>query len=110
MPRQSKKKSAGDRDVARVRDELAERLRSRNVDVFDSDTSDQVMDIMDAVEAFENAVEAHGGDLMVDEPPAGRNASPDAPQFVLPRRAPKESPSRYIGRVAAAISRVRAGE
>jgi len=107
MARQTKKKNDGDRDVARVRDEIADRLRARNVEVFDGDSPDDVMEIMESVEAFERAVESHGGDLMMDEPPAGRSATPDDPRFVLPRRAPKEPASRYMGRVAAATARIR---
>jgi hypothetical protein len=58
-----------------------------------------VVEALEAVEAFEQAVEAHGGDLMVDSYPA---AEPDDERFVLPMRTNEESLVRYAGRVRAA--------
>src|SRR5438034_6410137 len=40
-------------------------------------------DLLEAVERFENVVEAHGGDLMVDDL---KSSEPDDRHFVLPRR------------------------
>lgn len=95
------------RDVARVTDEMASRLRGRGVAVYDSDSPDDVVQLVEGVEEFERAVESRGGDLMVDEPPARGAAQPDDPHFLLPRRAADESVSNYINRLKTATSAVR---
>jgi hypothetical protein len=95
------------RDVARVTQEIASRLRARGVDVFDSDAPADVAEMVDAVEEFERAVESRGGDLMVDEPPNRGAPQPDQPQFLLPTRAADESGRNYLTRLAAATTAVR---
>jgi hypothetical protein len=55
------------------------------------------------VERFEAAVEAHGGDLMVDDL---RSVEPDDPHFVLPRRAAGEGIRAYMGRIDDATARL----
>ena len=57
------------RDIARVTQEVASRLRGSGVDVYDNDSPEELVRLLDAVEAFERSVQRHGGDLMVDEPP-----------------------------------------
>jgi hypothetical protein len=95
-------------DVARVSEELASRLRTRGIDVFEADTPDELSNLADAVEEFETAVEEQGGDLMVDEPARGATApQPDNPHFLLPRRAADESVSGYLKRLRGAIAGVR---
>jgi hypothetical protein len=96
-----------DRDLARVRQEIEGRLRARGIDVLDSDSPDDVVRMLEAVEAFERAVEAQGGDLMVDEPPAHHAGQPDDPHFLLPKRAADESAAAYIRRLSAATTAVR---
>ncbi len=96
-----------DPDVARVAQEMAGRLRARGVAVYDSDSPDDVLKLVEGVEEFERAVESRGGDLMVDEPPANGVAQPDDPHFLLPRRAADETVSNYIRRLAAATAAVR---
>ncbi|HET9424783.1 MAG TPA: hypothetical protein VFO55_05370 [Gemmatimonadaceae bacterium] len=100
----------GDRDVERVRQELAGRLSTRGIEVPDGLGAEEVEDLMAAVEEFEDAVEAAGGDLMVDEPPRGASgqAQPDDPMFLLPTRTADESVARYIERLAAATEAIRA--
>lgn len=95
-------------DVARVAQEMAGRLRSRGVEVYDSDSPDDVVQLVEGVEEFERAVESRGGDLMVDEPPAKGAAQPDDPHFLLPTRAADESVSNYLRRLRAATDAVRA--
>jgi hypothetical protein len=95
-------------DVARVSEELASRLRTRGIDVLDTDTPEDLSDLADAVEEFETAVEEQGGDLMVDEPARGATAAqPDNPNFLLPPRAADESVSGYLKRLRGAIAKVR---
>lgn len=95
------------RDVARVAGEMAGRLRARGIAVDDSDTPENIVELVESVEDFERAVESRGGDLMVDEPPARGAAQPDDPHFLLPTRAADESVSNYIKRLTAATAAVR---
>jgi hypothetical protein len=94
-------------DVARIAQEMASRLRARGVAVYDSDSPDHVVQLVEAVEEFERAVESRGGDLMVDEPPARGAAQPDDPHFLLPTRAADESVSNYLKRLRVATDAVR---
>ncbi len=64
-----------------------------------SEHPDELADLLSAVERFESAVEAHGGDLMVDDLNSSR---PDDRHFVLPRRAQAESARAYMVRIDAA--------
>src|ERR1700745_1416180 len=72
------------------------RLRGRGIAVTGSETPEELADLLSAVERFEAAVEAHGGDLMVDDL---RSSEPDDRHFVVPRRHPTESARAYIARV-----------
>ena len=97
-----------DPDVSRVAQEMAGRLRALGVDVYDTDSPEDVFRLTEGVEAFERAVESRGGDLMVDEPPAhGATAEPDDRDFLLPRRAADESVSVYLRRLKQAKAAVR---
>ncbi|MEP6763776.1 MAG: hypothetical protein ABJB66_05655 [Gemmatimonadaceae bacterium] len=94
-------------DVERANELLSTHLHSRNVLVHSSDNSDELASMMEAVEAFEAAVEARGGDLMIDEAPEGKKGEPDNPSFVLPKRSSNETASAYIGRIRTATQAVR---
>jgi hypothetical protein len=96
-----------DRDVVRVTQDMAGRLRLRGVDVRDDESPDDIVRLLEGVEAFERAVQAKGGDLMVDEPPARGAVQPDDPQFLLPARAADESALDYLDRLAAATEGIR---
>src|SRR5258705_26710 len=78
--------------------EVADRLRHRGIALTGSEQPDELADLLSAVERFEAAVEAHGGDLMVDDLNSSR---PDDRHFVLPRRAPVASRRGYILRIDA---------
>jgi hypothetical protein len=95
------------RDVARVADDMAGRLKKRGIAVYDSDSPDDIVQLVESVEEFERFVASRGGDLMVDEPPARGAAQPDDPHFLLPTRAADESVSNYINRLKAATAAVR---
>lgn len=95
-------------DISRVSEQLRQRLTARGVLVDDHDSADELGTITEAVELFEAAVEARGGDLMVDEPPAGKPAQPDDPQFVLPQRNRNESAHAFVSRIDASTARLRA--
>src|SRR5262245_41034194 len=72
----------------RARAEAIERLQDRGVTVSKSAPVEAVVAVVEAVEAFERAVEILGGDLMVDTRPA---SEPDDPRFVLPKQRSGES-------------------
>ena len=79
--------------------EVTARLRRRGITVTGGENPEELVDLLSAVERFEAAVEAHGGDLMVDDLKSSR---PDDSHFVVPRRAPGEVVRTYIGRIDAA--------
>src|SRR5882672_9257549 len=84
--------------------EVADRLRRRGVALTGAERSDDLADLLSAVERFEKAVEAHGGDLMVDDL---KSVQPDDRHFVLPRRAHGEALRTYISRIDAATAGLR---
>ena len=84
--------------------EVAGRLRDRGVAVTGGEKPDELVDLLSAVERFEAAVEAHGGDLMMDDL---KSSKPDDPHFVLPRRARGEKIRAYIARIDGATARLR---
>ena len=84
--------------------EVADRLRRRGITVTGAERSDDLADLLSAVERFEKAVEAHGGDLMVDDL---KSVQPDNRHFVLPRRAHGEALRTYISRIDAATAGLR---
>jgi hypothetical protein len=84
--------------------EVATRLRDRGVLVTGAEPLAALADLLTAVEQFEAAVEAHGGDLMVD---TLKSSQPDDAHFVLPRRQHNEAIRSYIGRIDEATARLR---
>lgn len=101
-----------DREMQRVRAEVIARLDARGVRTTPTDSPEDLVDLLEAVEAFEEAVERHGGDLMVDEPVSGGKApQPDDILFVLPAREDAERAAAYVARIdqAAADASRRAG-
>src|SRR6266550_4275792 len=85
-------------DLQRVADEVRERLRARGVAAEPTDSPEDLAFLLEAVEDFENAVEARGGDLFVDEPPVGSEGQPDNPRFAIPVRFPREAARSYARR------------
>lgn len=79
--------------------ELVAKLAARGVRVNGDETSDEIADILDAVERFERAVQSRGGDLMVDQRPGGRPTQPDDRHFVVPDRRADESVDAYLERL-----------
>ena len=97
----------GDAALARASEEIAFRLDRRGVRLSGRETSEQLVDLLDAVERFELTAERGGADLLVDEPVRGALApiKPDDVAFVLPVRVGSESVADYIGRVVDATAR-----
>ena len=89
-----------------VEAEVAFRLRSRGVHLTGHETSEELADVLDAVERFERIVERRGGDLMVDEPSnVARASEPDDRRFVLPSRREGEAVRPFLERIAEATDR-----
>lgn len=84
--------------------EVTARLRGRGITVTGSEKPEELGDLLSAVERFEEAVEAHGGDLMVDDL---KSAQPDNPHFVVPQRGSGEAVRAYITRIDEATAKLR---
>jgi hypothetical protein len=84
--------------------EVEYRLRERDIQVRAEDADEEVADLLEAVERFEAAVEAKGGDLFVNR--IG-SSQPEDPAFVPPERERGESAADYRARIEAATVRLR---
>jgi hypothetical protein len=93
------------RERAGVVAELAAKLRRRGVELTGRETSDEIGDLLDAVEDWEAVVEREGGDLYVDE----GGDQPDSLDFVLPKRRSDERVGEYIVRIEQATELLRHG-
>ncbi len=87
-----------------ARIDAEDRLRDRGIPLFPSDADEALADVLDAIERFESAVEAQGGDLMVNR--IGSREPQDA-AFVPPIRERDESAADYRARVLAAATALR---
>lgn len=87
-----------DRNAAMV----AGKLRGKGVHVAPTDSPDDIVRILESVEAFEDTVRLAGGDLMMDEPPEGSEPQPDDARFMLPVRRADDDADSFIERVARA--------
>lgn len=83
--------------------EVADRLRKRGMTLQDNERPEELADLLTAVEQFEAAVKARGGDLMVDDL---NSSEPDDRHFVLPQRAPEEPVAGYVARINAATQQL----
>lgn len=90
-----------ERDAAAV--ELAGRIRQKGVEVSGTETSAQLDDLNTAIDRFEAAVTARGGDPMINTP---TSVPPENPDFVVPRRDEGEDIDTYTGRIIAASGRL----
>lgn len=80
----------------RVREELEARLRERDVDIVGSETDGEILDMIDAVEAFEARRAVLGGDSFTN---TMMSSDPDDEDLVLPQRRDDESVQRWVERV-----------
>jgi hypothetical protein len=90
-----------ERNAAAV--ELAGRIRQKGVLLTGRETSAQLDDLMTAIDRFEAAVIARGGDLFVNMP---TSSPPENPAFVIPSRVPGEDAESYAARINAAAERL----
>ena len=91
-------------EQARAAAEVAARLRQRGIALTGAERPDDLADLLSAVERFEAVVEAHGGDLMVDDL---KSSQPDDSHFVVPRRGHGEAVRAYVVRINEAAARLR---
>jgi hypothetical protein len=95
-------------DLARVQTEVINRLQALGVATTALDTTDDLARLLDAVEEFERTVQQRGGDLMLDEPIASKQAEPIRPDngfFVIPAREENETAAAFIERIKDARAR-----
>ena len=90
-----------ERDSAAL--ELGGRIRQKGVLLTGRETSSQLDDLMTAIDRFEAAVIARGGDLFVNTPSSD---PPENPDFVIPRRVPGEDSEAYAARINEAANRL----
>jgi hypothetical protein len=83
--------------------ELVGRLRQKGVIITGRETSGHLDDLMTAIDRFEAAVIARGGDLFVNTPYSN---PPENPDFVIPARMPGEDAEAYAGRINSAADRL----
>ena len=83
--------------------ELSGRIRQKGVLLTGRETSAQLDDLMTAIDRFEAAVIARGGDLFVNSPSSDQ---PESPDFVVPLRMPGEDAEAYAARINAAAERL----
>jgi len=79
------------------------RLRARGINIDSNAPSEAIVEVLEAVEMFEHAVETRGGDLMIDTPPV---REPDNPDFVLPSLQEDESLADFARRIRTAAARL----
>ena len=93
-------------DVYRAAANVRGQLEERDVRLHDDDTPADLADLLSAVEAFEGAVRARGGDSYTNTPDS---SEPERKEFVIPARGDDESASAYERRVRAAAERIAPG-
>ena len=75
-------------------------LRQREISLDGSESPAELDDLLTAVQRFEQAVEARGGDLFVNMPDS---SNPQRRDFVVPAREAGEPVGRYIARIQQAM-------
>jgi hypothetical protein len=87
-------------DLRRASEEVIARLEGLGISLNGDESPESLILVLEEVERFEDAVEACGGDLMLDENPPGTVAQPDDPRFALPLRRADETIRSYRERLA----------
>jgi hypothetical protein len=94
-------------DEERTNNMALARLLQRGLDVAEWATSEQLVTLLDAVEAFEAVTRARGSDSFTN---SLESSQPDDPEFVLPNPRDDDTIESYIGRVAEQTQRIERGE
>jgi hypothetical protein len=90
-------------EQARAREHNLDVLGQRGVRLFGDETDEELADLWSAVDRFEFAVEARGGDTFTNSPDS---SEPDNPDFVLPERKAGEPVAAYVRRILDAADRL----
>ncbi|MFN2636001.1 MAG: hypothetical protein ABR585_03110 [Gemmatimonadaceae bacterium] len=90
-----------ERDGAEM--EMSGRIRQKGVLLNGTETSAQLDDLLTAIDRFEAAVIARGGDLMVNMP---TSLPPESAEFVIPTRIAGEDVEAYASRIQGAAERL----
>lgn len=90
-------------DQARVATEVRGNLHQRGIDIGDEESGEDLVTLLEAVERFERARSALGGDSMVNRP---GTRQPEREEFVIPQRRGDESITQYASRVEAAAEQL----
>ncbi|HJQ10009.1 MAG TPA: hypothetical protein VJ840_03185 [Gemmatimonadaceae bacterium] len=83
--------------------EISGRISQRGVLLTGRETSSQLDDLSTAIDRFEAAVVARGGDLFINTPSSD---PPENPDFVIPRRVSGEDAEAYAARINEAAARL----
>ena len=94
---------SADADRARVARNVADQLAQRGVDLTGGESPDELLMLLEAVDRFEAARRARGGDSFTNAPDS---SDPDDPELVLPRRQPDEGADSYASRIRGAAARL----
>ena len=92
-----------DAERERVARNVAGQLTQRGVDLTGDETPDELVLLLEAVDRFEAARRARGGDSFTNAPDSN---DPDDPDLVLPRRQPDEDADSYASRIRGAAARL----
>ena len=92
-----------DEERQHATDVIESQLRGRGISIAGDESSDEAADLLSAVERFEAAVSALGGDRYVDGP---RAKDPDEKRFVIPERKGDERAGAYARRILDAAMRL----
>ena len=87
--------------------ESAGRVRQKGVLLDGTESTSQLDDLLTAIDRFEAAVIARGGDLMVNTP---TSSPPENPEFVVPQRRPGEGADAYSARIQSAAQRLESAD
>jgi len=92
-----------DEERQHATDVIESQLRRRGIRMTGDESSDEAADVLSAVERFEAAVSALGGDRYLDDPSA---KDPDDKRFVVPERKGDERAADYARRILDAAMRL----
>ncbi len=92
-----------DEDRAHAAEMAYSQLKQRGISVTGDESADDLATLLEAVERFEGAVSALGGDRMTNAPDS---AQPDDPRLVIPARNDDESVRDYTRRVDGATEQL----
>jgi hypothetical protein len=102
-PAEDERNPHRDEERRRTREELESRLRERRVELTGDESDEDVVQIMNAVEIFEDRLAQLGDDSYVN---TLESSQPDDDELVLPRRLDDESAEAYAARIVAAAERL----